>query len=189
MSPESTLAGLFMASRHENTFSHPLSETKHNPAVNTSVIKIETIVANRYMTATVESQFLDPTKETKIVSRNWEVQENGGKITKKFIQGNRKLVREIRRFEKSRVQEIGIPLYIQVYLSKMSSESSNMASIQHVFAVVKTQEIHMPCTWYVWSLTCSVQMLDKANSVSKMLKHKLYQRKCLLNGDALGYHP
>ena len=127
-----TLAALFMASHHENTFLRPPSETKHNPAVKTSLTKIETIVANRYMTATVESQFLDPTKETKIGSRNC-----GG--SKKFIQGKRKLVWEIRRFEKSRVQEIGIPLYIQVYLSKMSSESSNMTSIQHVFAVVKTQ--------------------------------------------------
>ena len=51
----------------------------------------------------VESRFLEPPKESKIGSRNPDVQEIESKITEKFIQGKRKLVREIGRFEKSRV--------------------------------------------------------------------------------------
>ena len=59
----------------------------------------------------VESRFLEPPRERKIDSRNREVGEIESKITVKFIQGKRKLVLEIGRFEKSRVREIGIPLY------------------------------------------------------------------------------
>ena len=55
----------------------------------------------------VESRLLEPPRETKIGSRNREVREIESKITEKFIQGKRKLVREIGRFEESRVREIG----------------------------------------------------------------------------------
>lgn len=40
--------------------------------------------------------------------RNQEVQESEDIITEKYIQGKQKLVQEIKRFEKSRVWEIGI---------------------------------------------------------------------------------
>ena len=59
---------------------------------------------------TVESRFLEPPRETKIGSKHREVREIGGKITEKVIQGKRKLVREIGRFEKLSVREIGILL-------------------------------------------------------------------------------
>ena len=49
---------------------------------------------------TVESRFLEPPRETKLGSKNREVREIEGKITKKFIQGKGNLVREIGRFKK-----------------------------------------------------------------------------------------
>ena len=61
--------------------------------------------------STVESQFLEPPRETEIGSRKREAREIESKITEKFIQGKRKLVREIGKFEKSRVREIGLPRY------------------------------------------------------------------------------
>ena len=61
---------------------------------------------------TVASQFLEHPRETEIGARKQEVREIESKITEKLIQGKRKLVREIGRFEKSRVREIGLPLYI-----------------------------------------------------------------------------
>ena len=63
---------------------------------------------------TVETRFLKPPREAKIGLRNWEVREIESKITEKFIQGKRKLVREIGRFEKLKVPETRIPLYIFV---------------------------------------------------------------------------
>ena len=55
-------------------------------------------------TITEKFRFLEPSSETKIGSRYREVREIEGKITEKDIQGKRKLVREIGRFEKSRVK-------------------------------------------------------------------------------------
>ena len=51
----------------------------------------------------------------KIGLRYCEVQEIGGQISEKYIQGKWKLVHEIGRFEKLRVQEIGIPLLFNFY--------------------------------------------------------------------------
>ena len=51
-------------------------------------------------------------QETKIGSRNREVRNIGGKITVKQVQGKQLLVQVIRVFQKSRVQEIGVSLYI-----------------------------------------------------------------------------
>ena len=59
---------------------------------------------------TVELRFLEPLRETKIGSRNWDVRNIEGKIIVKQIQGKRLLVRVIEVFEKSGVREIGVPL-------------------------------------------------------------------------------
>ena len=61
----------------------------------------------------MELRFLEPhPRETKIGLRNREVRNIGGKITVTQVQGKLFLVRVIRVFEKSRVREIGVPLYI-----------------------------------------------------------------------------
>ena len=62
----------------------------------------------------MELQFLEAQRETKISSRNWEVRNTGGKITAKQVQGKQLLVRVIGVFEKSRVREIGVPLYLKL---------------------------------------------------------------------------
>ena len=49
--------------------------------------------------------------KTKIGLRYREVWEIGVKIREKYIQEKRKLIREIRRFKKSKVQASGISLY------------------------------------------------------------------------------
>ena len=70
-----------------------------------------TLANSRSSPCIVESWFLEPPRiSAKIVLRNREIQEihAGGKITENFIQGKRVSVQEIRRFEKSRVQEINI---------------------------------------------------------------------------------
>ena len=59
---------------------------------------------------TVESHFLEPPREMKIGSTNRWVRKIGSKTTERYTQRKLKLVREIGRFEKSRVREIGIPL-------------------------------------------------------------------------------
>ena len=71
----------------------------------------------------VYSRFLQPPRQTKIGSRIRGYirdkfirgKKNGstirGNIREEFIEGKRKLVREVRRFGKSRVREIGILLY------------------------------------------------------------------------------
>ena len=59
---------------------------------------------------TVELRFLEPPRETKIGSRNWEVRNIGGKITVKQVQRKQLFVRVIGFFEKSRVREIEVPL-------------------------------------------------------------------------------
>ena len=41
---------------------------------------------------TVEFHFLEPPRETKIGSRNWDVREIKGKIREKYVQGKQKLV-------------------------------------------------------------------------------------------------
>jgi len=58
----------------------------------------------------VESRFFETPRGTKIGLKNRIVREIGGKITALTEEGKRGLVRVIGRFEKLRVQEIGIPL-------------------------------------------------------------------------------
>ena len=66
---------------------------------------------------TVESWFYEPPRETKNGSKNRRVREIGGR-------GKRLLVRVIGWFEKSRVPEIGIPLY------------KNFTTIYYLFSLV-----------------------------------------------------
>ena len=58
-------------------------------------IRDSRLVLHESSICTVESHFLDPPRERKIGLRNREVQEIGGKITEKYIQGKRKLVHKI----------------------------------------------------------------------------------------------
>ena len=60
----------------------------------------------------VESRFLEPPGETQVGSRNREFKSSKVKLQVKQIQGKQSLVRDIGRFEKPRVREIGIPLTI-----------------------------------------------------------------------------
>ena len=57
-------------------------------------------------------RFLEPPRETKIGSRNREVRNIGSKIAVKQVQEKQLLVRVIGVFEKWRVREIRVPLYI-----------------------------------------------------------------------------
>ena len=73
-------------------------------------------------------------RETKIGSRNREVGNIEGKITVIQIQGKRLLVRVIGVFEKSRVREIGIPLYALMLLNS-EVEVSSSCYIRRLFYI------------------------------------------------------
>ena len=63
--------------------------------------KISWAIPLRIVETTAESRFLELPRETKIGSINREVREIKGEIGEKYVQGKRKLVREIERFDKS----------------------------------------------------------------------------------------
>ena len=57
----------------------------------------------------------EPPTETKTASTTRRVREIGGKLQRLTAEGKQILVRVIGKFEKLRVREIGIPLYLEVF--------------------------------------------------------------------------
>ena len=74
------------------------------------------VLSQENMTDTVDSRFLETPGETQIGSRNQRVRESGVTLHCLTEEREQLLVRVIGRFEKMRVREIGIPLYVVLEL-------------------------------------------------------------------------